>query len=287
MTWTLTDNIEVYADTVTRLLRSEPERYTVMITVLATLVRHGPSAFGDAPPVLASWVPDAGDTVRAAAFQTPPHPLHLTSLPGDSAGSLAVTLAAASGVSLTEVHAAEPDAAAFAAAWSAAAGQTFRVQERHRLYRLGQLATPDPMPEGTAKVATAADASLVRSWAVAFGVETGQHGASASMLDETLQSGLLLLWEVAGEPVAMASRTQTIAGVARIGRVYTPPASRNRGYGGAVTFSLTRLAIEQGASSVILFTDLANPVSNSVYLKLGYRPVEDMVLLGRAGNGHA
>jgi predicted GNAT family acetyltransferase len=30
---------------------------------------------------------------------------------------------------------------------------------------------------------------------------------------------------------------------------------------------------------VVLFTDLANPTSNSIYRRLGYEPVEDCVLI--------
>jgi RimJ/RimL family protein N-acetyltransferase len=30
---------------------------------------------------------------------------------------------------------------------------------------------------------------------------------------------------------------------------------------------------------VVLYTDLANPTSNAVYQRLGYRPVEDRVVL--------
>ncbi|MFG1607450.1 GNAT family N-acetyltransferase [Actinoplanes sp. NPDC049265] len=30
-----------------------------------------------------------------------------------------------------------------------------------------------------------------------------------------------------------------------------------------------------GATDVVLFTDLANPTSNALYQRLGYRPVED------------
>ncbi len=30
---------------------------------------------------------------------------------------------------------------------------------------------------------------------------------------------------------------------------------------------------------MILFTDLANPTSNSIYIILGFRPVEDKVVL--------
>jgi len=30
---------------------------------------------------------------------------------------------------------------------------------------------------------------------------------------------------------------------------------------------------------VLLYTDLANPTSNALYRRLGYRPVEDRILL--------
>jgi hypothetical protein len=36
-------------------------------------------------------------------------------------------------------------------------------------------------------------------------------------------------------------------------------------------------ALDDGATAVVLFTDLANPTSNSLYQRLGYRPVEDRV----------
>jgi hypothetical protein len=45
----------------------------------------------------------------------------------------------------------------------------------------------------------------------------------------------------------------------------------------------SKLALGEGATSVVLFTDLSNPISNSLYVKLGYRPVEDRVLLGPSG----
>jgi predicted GNAT family acetyltransferase len=58
---------------------------------------------------------------------------------------------------------------------------------------------------------------------------------------------------------------------------------RGRGYGGGVTAAITELAIDRGAASVVLFTDLANPTSNSLYLKLGYEPIEDRVLITFGG----
>jgi predicted GNAT family acetyltransferase len=47
----------------------------------------------------------------------------------------------------------------------------------------------------------------------------------------------------------------------------------------AVTAAVTRQAIETGAPEVLLFTDATNPVTNSIYQRLGYRPAEDRLVL--------
>jgi hypothetical protein len=39
------------------------------------------------------------------------------------------------------------------------------------------------------------------------------------------------------------------------------------------------LALDTGAVDVVLFTDLANPTSNALYQRLGYRPVEDRAVV--------
>jgi predicted GNAT family acetyltransferase len=66
----------------------------------------------------------------------------------------------------------------------------------------------------------------------------------------------------------------------RIGPVYTPPEFRGSGYASAVTAAVSLRAREAGAEEVLLCTDLANPTSNSIYRRIGYRPVEDRVVLG-------
>jgi hypothetical protein len=38
-------------------------------------------------------------------------------------------------------------------------------------------------------------------------------------------------------------------------------------------------ALDAGVREVVLYTDLANPTSNALYQRLGYRPVEDRVVL--------
>jgi predicted GNAT family acetyltransferase len=69
------------------------------------------------------------------------------------------------------------------------------------------------------------------------------------------------------------------SGVVRVAPVYTPPDLRGRGYAGAVTSVVTQAALATGADDVVLFTDVANPTSNGLYQRLGYRPIEDRVVM--------
>jgi predicted GNAT family acetyltransferase len=276
MAWTFTDDVAAYGAAVGGLLSSEPERHTVLSSVLATLTSRGPTAFGPVAPLLGWW--SDGGAVTAAVLQTPPHPLLTTGFPGRSAAELATALADR-GAIVPGVNGADQDAAAFALAWLDTTGQHGQAHQRQRLYRLGMLVPAHPAPAGAARVATAGDAAIARAWYSAFAAEAGQEDAPAGVITSRLGAGQLMLWEAAGEPVSMAGMTEVIDGTARIGPVYTPPGLRGRGYGGGVTAAITELAGDRGAASVVLFTDLANPTSNSLYLKLGFEPVEDRVLI--------
>ena len=74
-------------------------------------------------------------------------------------------------------------------------------------------------------------------------------------------------------------RPRAAAGQARIGPVYTPPELRGRGFGGAATVAITQAALDDGADGVVLFSDLTNLASNTLYQRLGYRPVSDWTVL--------
>jgi RimJ/RimL family protein N-acetyltransferase len=279
MTWTLSDDVSAYREAVADLLGSEPERYSIFATILASLGRRGSDAFGGEPAVLGWWPAAAAPrSVRAAVLQTPPRELLVTSLPAESVVPLATALAEGD-VRLPGINGTEKDAAAFAKAWSEITGQVFGVHERHRLHRLGDLAWPDPLPEGAGRVAEATDRATVWAFVDAFTDEVTQPRHPRDLTDDRLDAGQFMLWEVAGEPVSMAGVSDAVGGVARVGPVYTPPDRRGHGYGGGVTAAVTELALDRGARSVILYTDVANPTSNALYARLGYRPVEDRVIL--------
>ena len=283
MSWTLTDSLDDYLAAAGGFLRSRPVQNTVQLAAAETLRARGASAFGETAPLFGWWRSGTGE-ITAALLHTPPYPVLLTPLPGQAAGPLAEALAGC-GRQLPGVTAQQDDAAQFAAAWSRLTGATSQESRRSRLFRLGRLRPPAPGPRGAARVATTANRALLESWLAAFAEEIGEStGPPADVVDERLSYGGLTLWAADGTAVSLAGLHRPAAGTTRVSPVYTPPARRRQGYGGAVTAAVSRAALDAGADHVVLFTDLANPTSNALHQRLGYRPVEDRVML-RFGPG--
>ena len=278
MTWFLSDSLAEYAASADGLLRGSPARNTILLGAAETLRVRGRAAFGGEAPLFGWWTEPDGE-VTAAFLHTPPYQPVLTSMPERQAAELARALATRRRPA-TGVNGDEPAAAAFAAAWQQLTGDTVMLAMRSRLYRLGRLRPPQPRPPGQARPAGAADRDLLLAWQQAFHHEA--HGGSAAdfgpEIDDRLSHGGLTLWETAGEPVSMAGLSRPSAGQVRVGPVYTPPAHRGRGYGGAVTTAVSQAGRDAGAAEVVLFTDLANPTSNALYQRLGYQAVSDRAI---------
>ncbi|BFU47120.1 GNAT family N-acetyltransferase [Krasilnikovia sp. MM14-A1004] len=276
MTWHSTDSVTEFAAAAGDFLRSQPVAHSVPLTLVRTLELDGPHAYGPDDPIF-GWWRDTDGTVAGAYLQTPPYPLLLTGVPAPAVPALAEAL---TGRSLSGLNARAADAEVFVGEWQRRTGAASTPRVRTRLFRLGTLTPPDPHPPGRARVADRGDRDLLVRWIEAFHDEVGEAVRdSGSVVDEKLAYGGLTLWEVDGEPVSMAGTTRPEAGMVRVLAVYTPRERRGRGYAGAVVSVVSRGAADAGATDVVLFTDLANPTSNALYQRLGYRPVEDRVVM--------
>ncbi len=249
---------------ITAVLAADPVRHTVLGTAAATLGPDAWCAVGTGPSegaialrsqsifpvaVTAGWHPDDVATLADLIDGLP----ELIGLSGAAAA-------------VASVQAALPRKV------------THRLNQR--LYRLDDL-TPPTAVAGTAAAATAADRELLEAWSAAFIVDAHSHTRQEpeAAAERMLTAGTAWLWLVEGTPVSLARRQPTNAGSARIGPVYTPPEQRGHGYASAVTAQATAEVLAEG-SIPVLFTDLANPISNAIYQRLGYRPVDDYTQLG-------
>ncbi|MFF4777406.1 GNAT family N-acetyltransferase [Microtetraspora fusca] len=268
-TWTFTADVATFAAAAEGWLLRDPVRNTAALTVLRSL-RSG--QFSEDP--LMGWFTEGG-SVEGAVIHTAPYPLLLAAIPLDAIPSLVSELIAL-GRSLPGVSGPLEQAEAFARAW----WEPDRGRRSERLYRLGTPAPPT-VP-GAARTAVAADVPRAVRWIREFEVEAGvKVGADPTpVVAARINRNEFVWWEDGGRPVALAGVSAPIAGMSRVGPVYTPPEFRGRGYGSAVTYAVTRKALDEGAAEVLLFADLANSRSNSIYQALGYEPVTDYASIG-------
>ncbi len=245
-------------------LNSDPVAFNVILGILNDRIAH--------PAPGRYWWVERNGAVVAVAMQSP-----IDFLAGVAASSPEAALALG-----TELAAAEPvipGANGEASVVSRVAGAFASVRkipavpvEAQRLYRLGTLIPPAGVA-GTLAQATPDDADLVIGWMHDFHEEVeGGIVFDADMIRRRVAEGRFWLWQD-GESVSMAAVPSAVAGVARIGAVYTPPERRRHGYAAAVVAGLSARCLAAGNRHCVLYTQLSNPTSNAVYQRIGFEPV--------------
>ena len=281
--WHFTEDLDGFLAGAGDFLRSRPALHTVPLTVTETLRRRGADAYGTEAPVFGRLV-RAGE-VGAIFFCTPPRRLNLTRLTSEEADTLAAHLAGL-GRPLPGVSADHDTATVFAEAWQRHTGATPALHEQLRLYRLSTLTPPEPLPEGRGRIAGEQDRGQLMCWYREFAAAIGEAASAdaGTWADTRIADGRVMFWETPdGTPVSMAGVTPMVAGQIRVAPVYTPVRLRGRGYAGAATVEVSRTALAAGAGEVLLFADLANPTSNALYQRIGYRPVTDFAVYDFSG----
>jgi GNAT superfamily N-acetyltransferase len=273
------------------LLAAEPVVNTVVTTMAYRLLSR--RAEGVAQPESFWWlvVRDGSGAVVGAGMRTAPfapYPLFLLPMPDAAAAALAHALHER-GEEVLALNGALPAVELCATALTRLNGGRVEVSQHTRLFELGPLVSPAPVP-GRLVVATEDDVDLVGEWIAAFMGDADEQagrprGASAHEVPERaemlrrLRAGQLWFWvDESGQPVHLTGANPASFGVARVGPVYTPPEQRGHGWASSAVAEVCRRIRAEGAR-VCLFTDQANPTSNKIYTALGFRPVVDMANL--------
>ena len=261
------------------LLLADEARHNLILGIAGT-IRDAPSRY----PLRSMWLVRDNGEVVAAALRTPPYNLVLAG--PRSSQALAKLAEAVAGEELPGVVGTEPEVHAFAEVWSERGGVASRVNMRQGVYALEHVEPLSAAP-GFARVATAADHGRVLQWWIAFGDEVLHEGGpgredAEKNVEHKLSSPTagIFLWEDDGEPVSLAGWGGPTPNGIRIGPVYTPPELRGHGYATALTAELSQRLLdgrlfEGGRRFCFLYTDLANPTSNAIYERIGYRRVAE------------
>ena len=270
----LLDSAEGFLDATLDLRAADPVRTNVLGSVALGVVD---GAAYDAE----SWfVVEDGDGVTVGcALWTAPYRLLCSPMDDEAAhalGRAALTRSEELGTPIPGVVAplgvAEVVAAGLGGVWA--------TSMRERLLVLHDFLRPSPVP-GSARGAEQRDLDLLVDWHTRFAADAG---VTAHDIDRTIRRSLprLWLWEVDGVPVSYAGHAPVVptpsGAVGRVGPVFTPVEHRNLGYGTAITAHVVEQLLPT-TSTVMLYTNDANPTSNHVYENLGFVHEDDVVEL--------
>ena len=263
-----------FLDATLELRAADPVRTNVLGSVALGVIE---GAAYDAE----SWfvVEDASGTVVGAALWTLPYKLLCGPMDDDAAHALGRAARARADELGTPVPGVVgPSGVAEVVA--AALGGVWRTAMAERLLVLHDYLRPSAVT-GVGRAAEDGDLELLEDWYRSFATDAGTtlHGVEDAVRRNLERTWL---WEVDGAPVSFAGHAPVVAtpsgDVARIGPVFTPEEHRGLGYATAVTAVVVEHLLPR-ASTLMLYTDAANPTSNHVYENLGFVHEEDVVEL--------
>lgn len=214
--------------------------------------------------------------VAGAALMTPPHRLIITRMPQAAIVTL-VGYLLSDQVPVPGVNGPNTEVNFFSKQWATKTGQQQRLKRNLRLYACDRVLTLSSNP-GLFRPATKDDESLLIDWAGEFRREAGTEDEAShtkAQISTLTAKGWLYVWQD-GEVVSMAELGRETSHGFSVSLVYTPLHFRNKGYATSCVAELPKRMLDSGKKFCCLYTDLANPTSNSIYQKIGYQPVCDV-----------
>jgi predicted GNAT family acetyltransferase len=276
------DRPSAFLDRAGSFLTSEEARHNLILGIAGTLVEH-PETY----PSFELWMVAKGRECLLAAVRTPPFNLILSDAAEDAALDVLIDTLGPVSSEIPGVIGNRPTVDAFVERWRRASGVSVEVRMRLGVFEAWEVHVV-PRARGAVGRADSSDRELVGAWVNAFEREAIPHQVIEEEEEDEngdgtdLALGLRLsgdesagywLLRVDGEPVSLAGFGGRTPNGIRINAVYTPPEHRRHGYATSLVTQLTEHLLSSGRRFCFLYTDLANPTSNAIYERIGYRRV--------------
>jgi uncharacterized protein len=258
------------------LLERDEARNQLPLGIAGTMTAHP-----DAYDVVHFWVVRDGDEPVAAAVRTEPFNLVLGDPSSDAALDLLLEAVLADDPEIPGIVGNVPFVDPAAERLARANGRTAERILSQGVYGLTAVRDVARSP-GRARTAVGQDRALILAWLRGFAADAlPDPEEDFERMERNLDSRFgtegagFWFWEQDGEPVSLSGFSGPTPTGIRIGPVYTPPEHRKRGYATTLVADLSAWLLEQGHRACFLYTDLANPTSNRIYVEIGYERVCD------------
>ena len=264
-----------HADARAFLARAEPwlldrEAEANIILAVAYLVERGAKPFVE-PAYFATI--ESEDGIVGCAMRPPPDGLYVTDFPPAAVDAVAGQLRELF-AGLPEVTGPEHVAVAFARRWSV---EAWRVYARHRRYVIDAVTAPR-VAAGALRLGRPDDLALLRDWAVRYAAEIGSKVDTSAFFAIMVERKTLYLWDD-GDARCVVTASGFTRNGARISAVYTPPEFRGKGYAANAVAAVSRTLLETGRRFCVIDAEAGNATTNAIYSRIGYRPIEEHVLI--------
>jgi predicted GNAT family acetyltransferase len=150
------------------------------------------------------------------------------------------------------------------------------------LHTMKTLQSIELVPHSELILATTQDLPVLTRWLKNFQIDAGllplkPDEEIQAVTEDKIQKKVLYKLVVGEDqqPVSMAAVVRETEHFTIISWVYTPPDSRSKGFATTAVYKLTELMSNTHQKHCALFTDKSNPVSNKIYLNIGYQPVAE------------
>ena len=285
-----TDIHEFYGDTYDVLMRHEAQN---MILLGNIIIGHEGSDKTDwrdpANWVMAAVSDDNG--ICLTALMTPPHNITLYATDNIiNEDAISCLIDGLGDCEIPGVTTEKALAERFAEKYIKGRGITAETVMNQRIYELKEV-NRDIKKTGTVRLLNEKDMHFFPYWTEAF-YAAGNYGATSMKIPYKdtqyryrLAAKKLYVLEHDGMPVSMAGFTREMQTAIGVAFVYTPAYERGKGYATSVVAQISQLALDKGFKRCVLYTDLKNPTSNSIYQKIGYVPVCDSLHLNFVQEG--
>jgi predicted GNAT family acetyltransferase len=274
------NNVDQFRDKVKAFLEQEEVVNNLPLGILQNLANDNSLNTNNSEPLLA-LVEDEGGIILVL-LMTPPYNVYVygTGPKLEDAIKLAVSEISSINIDLPGVIGPRDVADLFAKFWSSEKDVNPTVKMNQRIYQLEKVGI-EPRSPGKLRQANQNDVSLIAKWMhefsnVTFGDLT--IDVCLTRAKKAIDQGTFYLWQDNEKVVSMVNKTRPTENGITVNFVYTPPKYQRRGYATSCVAAFSLLLLEEGYKYCTLYTDLDNPTSNSIYMKIGYVPIRDSVM---------
>jgi uncharacterized protein len=225
------------------------------------------------------WSVKEHKNILLVSVMTPPRDLIVASSEmNEQAISLLITELITNKTELPGILAENTFADTFCKRWSEETGDESKLFRRERAYQLLKC-REIKFSLGQMRLAVREDLDQIAEWVIDFHREINEsitEEGAKQMSEMKIANKDIFVWTDRGIASMCASDRESQHGKV-INLVYTPPQNRGKGYATSCVHNLCQRILDEGKSFCSLFADLDNQTSNSIYCKIGFDPILDLL----------